>query len=390
MNNSNIKILFIASDNTRTSGAFRSMTVLITILKKDYGAECKVVLPWHGDGEKLLKENNIDYTCIRSYPWIIEQDAPLYEKIKIPPKKVINWAAVQQIKNECRSFHPTIVHINTTWSYVGALAAYQLNIPCVWHLRELLEEGENCKIWNRSKGYSIISRADRIIAISEAVKTKFTGILPSEKLIMIYNGIDVNRFYYGEKELFQETPVRFLCVGGLHPGKDQKIIINACKMLYDQGYKDFTLDIVGIGPEEERLKELTRKNGLDGLVTFCGYSNTPEQYYKKADIVFMASKAEAFGRVTVEAMLSGAFVIGSKSGATTELINNNVNGFLYEPGSEEDLCKTIIKAITHQEVTKMMAKTAQENAKRIFTAENNARQIYEVYREIIKETSNAE
>ena len=98
----------------------------------------------------------------------------------------------------------------------------------------------------------------------------------------------------------------------------------------------------------------------------------------------MVSKAEAFGRVTVEAMLSGAFVIGSDSGATAELIKNNVNGFLYKQGSEKSLCEAIIKAITHPQETKAMARVAQENAKQIFTAENNARQIYEVYQDILK------
>lgn len=386
MDENRIRVLFIASDNTKTSGAFRSMTSLIKILQRKYRAECLVVLPWHGDGEDLLKENSINYIHVQSYPWIIGLDASLYEKAKIPAKKIINSIAVKQIKKVCKSFQPTIVHINTTWSYVGAIAAYQLHIPCVWHLRELLEEGENCRIWNREKGYSVISKADKIIAISEAVRNKYIEILPPQKLFMIYNGIDVDRFYCANRELFLDNPIKFLCVGGLHPGKDQRIIINACKLLYDKGYKDFRLDIVGIGPEEERLKELTDRNGLSQIVNFRGYSNTPEQFYKNADIVFMVSKAEAFGRVTVEAMLSGAFVIGSDSGATTELIKNGVNGFLYQPGSEKSLCEAIVTAITHQQETREMARKAQEKARSVFTAENNAQQVYEVYQEILGES----
>ena len=52
-----------------------------------------------------------------------------------------------------------------------------------------------------------------------------------------------------------------------------------------------------------------------------------------------------FGRVTVESMLGKCLVVGAASGATTELIQDGVNGILYQPDDEADFCKKLTACI---------------------------------------------
>lgn len=62
---------------------------------------------------------------------------------------------------------------------------------------------------------------------------------------------------------------------------------------------------------------------------------------KNVDIEIVSSKQEAFGKITVEAMMGQIPVIGSNSGGTKELIKHNQNGLLFESGNADDLAKKI-------------------------------------------------
>ena len=60
-----MKVLFAASDNNSSSGAFRSMVALNKILNTEFGVETLVVLPEEGDGAPLLEQAGVRYTVIR-------------------------------------------------------------------------------------------------------------------------------------------------------------------------------------------------------------------------------------------------------------------------------------------------------------------------------------
>jgi hypothetical protein len=66
-----------------------------------------------------------------------------------------------------------------------------------------------------------------------------------------------------------------------------------------------------------------------------GYRDNPSAYVKLADVAFLGAEKEAFGRVTVEAMLLGKPVVGAASGGTIEIIDDTSTGFLFEPGDIE-------------------------------------------------------
>ena len=103
--------------------------------------------------------------------------------------------------------------------------------------------------------------------------------------------------------------------------------------------------------------------------------------YKKADSAIVASKAEAFGRVTVEAMMAGTLVIGANTAGTKELIGENY-GLLYEQGNAIDLADKIIYAMQNSEKMSLIAKNAREYSLQRFSAGRNAREIFDVYETI--------
>ena len=91
----------------------------------------------------------------------------------------------------------------------------------------------------------------------------------------------------------------------------------------------------------DQLRGLVQRHNLVDRVTFHGHSDAPIALMNSADVVLMCSRREAFGRVTVEGMKLGKPVIGTKSGGTTEIIEDGRTGLLYEPGQAEELAKRI-------------------------------------------------
>ena len=110
-----------------------------------------------------------------------------------------------------------------------------------------------------------------------------------------------------------------------------------------------------------------------------------DEYYKKSDVMIMASECEAFGRTTVEAMQSGCLVIGSDSGATPDILNHGKAGILFKPRDSVDLKNKMIYVMKNKSICRKIAKDGQNRAIRKYTARENAKQIYEVYKSILHE-----
>ncbi|SEA56845.1 hypothetical protein SAMN05216349_11731 [Oribacterium sp. KHPX15] len=401
-----MKVIFVASDNNRASGAFICMVNLVQELR-NRNLDARVILPKDGDGTELLNKAEIPYRIIRSYSWDTPIDSGMYYLSKIPVKKFLNHFAIAEIKKYFLAEKPDIIHINTTYSYVAAVAAYSLGIPVVWHIREFFEEDQNNRMWNRDWGYSLMGRADAIITISQAIYDKYKKILPEEKIRIVHDGVREDRFYDPEKTIFDDVVVdrfftpqktvsddvkltisgapkaKMVCVGGLYPGKGQSTLLEAIDAYVQKNDRNLILKLVGRGPEEKKLKEWVKEKNLEDIISFEGYSNEPEKYYKEADISFMTSRSEAFGLVTVEAMLSGALVIGANSAGTREIVEEGRTGLLYTPEDSQSLENAIEYALKNKDKSRAMAAAGRKAAMDRFVLRVNADKVLDVYKDIL-------
>lgn len=376
-----MKVAFVSSDNYRGSGAFRSMVKLIELLRDNYDVQVKVVLPYHGNGEELLQAANIDYIYIPSYNWVIELNNynSLKKRLNWQIKKLRNRNAIKRLEKFFCDFQPDIVHINTSYSYVGAVAANRLNIPVVWHIREFLEEDQQTRYWDRKYAYSLYKKASCVVAISQAIYNKYVPKIGGDNLQVIYNGIDEANFY-SKHELFKSGN-QLITVGGLNKGKGHATILKSLGILKKRGFNDFHYLIVGEGGEKESLINLASSEGIDKEVEFYGLSKDPSKLYQKSDIYLMGSLAEAFGRVTVEAMMSGLLVIGRDSAGTSEILQNGKYGVLFK--NEEELANVLEDVFKNQDRYKLLAQNGQKHALDVYTAKRNADNIYHTYQRIM-------
>ena len=377
-----IKVLFFSSDNTLVSGAFRSMAKLCKLIKDSGKYEPIVIVPNKGNGVTLLNEYGIENHYVRSYRWIVKnskRNSPITKIITIV-KKCLNFLAYFRLRSVTNEIHPDLIHVNSLHVYIGAKVASSLSIPFVWHFRELLDEDQES--WFCDNEYkSLLNKAEYCIAISEYVYSRFEGIVDKSRLRMIPNGIDETDFFF-ERTAVNNEKLNIVCVGNMDGHKGQDTIIKACASLVKKGITNFRVNFVGSGLLEEQYKKMSSFYGLDEYIIFNGKSKNVKKFYQNADIMIMGSKAEAFGRTTVEAMMSGCLILGSNSGATPELLKNGSYGLLFENGDYVKLARLIYSLINDRNSMFRLAKNGQEYALRTYTADKNAKKVMALYKEI--------
>lgn len=379
--NKEIDIVFMASDNNRSSGAFLALAELNNVLNQK-GVSTLVVLPEYGNGEKILLDRKIQYTYILSEHWAIKDEEECNTDKEERLQK--NEYAVCKLVQLIQEFNVKLIHNNTTYTYVGALAAKECNIPCVWHIREKVEDQGN-KFVNKEKAMECINSVDKIITISHFMKEHVEG-LDESKVEIVYDGIDVDKVYIGSRPILNKREITITIVGVLLPYKGQHELIQAAGILLERGYSDFKIRIVGNDVQDytQTLHTLVNELGLEQNVEFLGRQDNMKRIYSQTDIAVSCSPIEPFGRVTIEGQLSGSLAIGIDSGATAELIKDGETGLLYKGGKPESLANCIIEAIYNLEKSREIACNGQKYARQKFTQERNAEEIIRVYQKILK------
>ena len=197
------------------------------------------------------------------------------------------------------------------------------------------------------------------IFISDIIKQKY-DVYNFKNKIVIYDNLEYDKKYKKEKKSFSDDKYDILIAGTISENKGQKEAIDAIKLVRKKGY-DVKLHICGTGEYEDLLRKYVASNNIMGI-NFMGYQKDLNRIRKNIDIALMCSKKEALGRVTVEGMYYENLVIGSNSGCTPIIIEDNVTGLLYESGNSNDLANKIIYAIANKKEMENIIKQAKKRA----------------------------
>lgn len=370
-------ILFMASDNNCSSGAFLCMVDLNCELNRR-GVPTLVVLPAYGSGEEILQTNHIDYTYVLSKDWLVKDGSSDDKRLQE------NDGAINTIRELIKKCRIKLIHNNTTYTYVGAVAAREENIPVVWHLREYIKE-QGYWFYDEEKAFQLINCSDAVIVVSDYIRMCY-GKICASIVHKVYDGIDTEIFYCRNHELMAEEKFKILMPGMITPLKGQMLLLEAASLLKQQGYSEFEITFVGNEDSEyaSELKRFIEENGLEDSVSFYGRSSEIVKWYLWADMVVVCSGVEAFGRVTVEAQLTGCLVIAADRGATMEIIEDEKTGFLYQHGNVSDLALKIRNVFMDKDSARKIAALGRERVKELFTKEHNADEVIKVYDQILE------
>lgn len=382
-----MKILYIIHDN-KQGGAAISFLELISEMRK---ANEVFVLTPHKNGfiPEQLEHMGIKHRNAHYFWWFVKLPN---NKLLATCKKILYWLAVQLAWIEAkrlaiilRKEKIDIVHTNSSVINFGALIARCLQVPHVWHIREFAQEFGLSPIKNTKDVYSFMNKySSKLIAISQAIRLEFSKSMDDDKIIMIYNGIDdkfdMNRAVVQVNK--DNDVIDFLITGNVCSEKGQADVIRACHELIKRGQQKFHLSVAGEG-DSSCLHTLIEEYTLQSYISILGKVNDMVALREKMDVEIVASKWEAFGRVTIEAMKMSMPVIGTDIGGTPELIEDGVTGFLFNYGDYDKLSYHMERFIENPKLINEMGIKAYNSTFGKFTAKDNALSILKLYNTIL-------
>jgi glycosyltransferase involved in cell wall biosynthesis len=368
------------SHSSQLAGAGRSLLELITELIKDHETVCYVVLPDNGPLKEKLEDVGAS-TLIVDYSWWCDFSRPTVEEINTRLNHSLRML-LERIRSDLVKINPDVVFTNTMVIPWGAVTASLLGKPHVWFVHEFGQLDHKLKFYLPFQRILKIIRdsSNLVLTNSNAVRRTLFGKTDDENIVTINQHIDIcdvstqedSRSYF-----LRANSIKLIVNGTISESKGQEDAVLAVKELV-QKKKDVELIIMG-GHAPWYLKKLgkiVREENLEKYVRFHEFCEDPYSVVNQADIVLLSSRHEAFGRVTIEAMLLKKPVIGTNSGATPELIREGHNGLLYEPGDYRQLADKIGYLIEHREKIREFGENGFEFAKTTFTKETYGGELY--------------
>lgn len=290
-----------------------------------------------------------------------------------------------------QDFRPDIAHGAVYEGVALAVVAGRLGgVPII--IGEETDDPKN-RTWKGSVLYRAISAfAHHMVAVSPAVELYLRqGIrLPERKVTMIPNGV-------AEKPPVTEKVLsRLRAEFGIQPGD---IVVGTVGRLFDSHKRvsdliraipqvseripRVKLLVVGTGPDEDSLRELSAVLGVSDKIIFAGYQGDVRPFYQIMQLFALASSHEAFGIVLVEAMFAGIPVVATRVGGIPGIVDEGRTGFLVDAYRPEQLAESIVRLIVDPDLAQKFGFRGRVRARDLFSEDRYVADVDGLYRHLL-------
>ncbi|MFH0731638.1 MAG: glycosyltransferase [Candidatus Omnitrophota bacterium] len=232
----------------------------------------------------------------------------------------------------------------------------------------------------------------RFIMVSEAGAEGYARQIGWDKLVTIYNGIDLKEFDRSvNKAILNSGNFKKVGIlGRIDDWKGQDVFIRAAKLTLEKfPYAKFYIIGDDLTSKKAYLKELKKLRSdlqLDNSVIFTGWQKDINSVLKGLDVVVHASTdPEPFGLVIIEAMAAGKPIIATNIGAPPEIIQEGKTGFLSPPGDYKALARYINILLEDNELSQQMGRAGRLRVEENFNINKTVRNIEKFYNTLIQE-----
>jgi glycosyltransferase involved in cell wall biosynthesis len=231
-----------------------------------------------------------------------------------------------------------------------------------------------------------VRRARFVICISDFGRSQVMSLVEEthwDKVHVVHCGVRPDDFRPAASDQGASAhPLRVINVGRLVPLKGQAVLIDAVAELVARGLA-VELEIIGDGPDRERLEQIAQAHGLNGAVRFIGPIGQDEirDRYAWADVLCVPSFAEGLPVVLMEAMAMEKPVVATQIMGIPELVENGTNGLLVPPGRVDALAAALgqLAEGTSSEQRLAMGRAGRAKVTAEFDVARSARQLREIF-----------
>ena len=358
-------------------GANKSLLTLMLLLREKYGVWPVVLLPSAGPMCAQLEKENIPYK-VSHYYWWVNYNHGAFQWLLNKRKQWINWLRIGKLCGLFSEEKPELIYTNSVCVNVGILMAERLGLPHLWQARESLSQFSLSLSLVLSRHVWALSANKAHILISNYMMDYYRSYLPNDRMVRIYNGVDLPRGIEERKRNVMDGRLKVACVGILSNQKNQIELLKAQYILAQRG---IDIDTYFIGTYKSdylaKMQLYITEHHMEGSAQIMGHTDDVFGALQEMNLGVVCARDEAFGRTTIEFMLMHMPVIVSDSGANPELIEEGKTGMIYPLGNVKCLADCIETYVQHPELLQLQGDAAAEEARRNFSAERNAELIYE-------------
>jgi len=328
----------------------------------------------------------------------------LFSKILVYNYLTASKMVNELVRSEGYLFDLVIAH---DWlSAMGGIAIKrELDLPFVFHVHSS-EKGRTM-----GNGSEVVSNvelraaqtADLIVTVSNAMKEELIGLgFPSEKIRVVYNGVDPQK--YSREEVSDEkvqavrqqyglkdNDVMLLFLGRLVWVKGVDKLIAAMPHVLEK-IPNAKLVIVGIGDMREYLERMVQNLKLQDVVKFRFEFISEEEriaHYAACDVAAFPSIYEPFGIVALEAMsMQKPVVVGATgvSGMREIVVPSGQEqcGFHVNPNDPADVAWGIVSAVQDPQRRLQLGQNGRKKVLQEFSWDVIAKKTIQVYNELLE------
>jgi glycosyltransferase involved in cell wall biosynthesis len=281
-----------------------------------------------------------------------------------------------------RRVRPDLVHTNSLKAALyGGVAGRLARVPVLWHVRDRLADD-----YLPPRALRLAQLAARVLPSAAIANSQATAATLPEGLRTHVIASPVEMTSASSRNGHAH---RIAIVGRIAPWKGQDVFLRAFASAFPAS--DERAIVVGaplFGASEEEyergLHRLARELGIESRVEFRGFREDVGAELAEADVLVHASVIpEPFGQVIVEGMAAGVPVVASRSGGPAEVIDDERDGLLYEPGNVDALASILRRVTGDAELRALLVAGGREKAA-TFAPELIAKLTHDVYRELLR------
>ena len=236
--------------------------------------------------------------------------------------------------------------------------------------------------------------AHAVVANAGAVKEQLiTQGVPSDKVVVIHNGIDVSRFHQNgtASEALQRLnlasvqgrPLITMVANFEFRVKDQPMLLRAAQRVKTE-VPEALFVFAGDGDLREETQQLAGQLGLTESCLFIGRCASVPDLLAASEICVLSSQAEGFSNSILEYMAAGRAVVATDVGGASEAIVEGETGHLVHAGDDQAMAQRIISLLRDPEKSRRMGMNGRRLVEQRFSTENRLATTLALYRKFLK------
>jgi len=289
-----------------------------------------------------------------------------------------SWQALRALVGLMRRWRPRIAH--THGSLAGRVAAALAGARIVY-TKHGLAAAEEASVQVRRPG-SLLKRmavtlmADRIVAVSEAVKAALVaaGADPA-RIRVIPGGVETAAF----AAVPPPVPGVVGALGRLEWEKGFDVLLEAMTSLP----ADVRLLLGGEGQQRAALAAQVERLGLQSRVRLTGFVSDVPAFLGQTGIFVLPSRSEGLGLVLLEAMAAGRPVVATRVGGIPEVVVDGETGLLVPPDDPSALAAAVLRLLRDPDLALRMGEAGRRRVEALFSARKMAEETAALYEELM-------